>query len=114
MNIMDAALFLNRAAEITGNKSYRVVAQRQLDWVMGCNPFDASAIEGVGYNQPLRGLFGEFFPPTPQIPGGVSIGLLYSSFDPNLYGNCGHNEYDMPVVGNVLWVMAEQVKQQGK
>jgi hypothetical protein len=114
MNIMDAALFLNRAAEITGNKSYRVVAQRQLDWVMGCNPFDASAIEGVGYNQPLRGLFGEFFPPTPQIPGAVSIGLLYSSFDPNLYGNCGHNEYDMPVVGNVLWVMAEQAKQHGK
>ena len=75
MSIMEAALFLNRAAEITGDKTCRTVAQRQLDWVMGCNPFDASAIEGVGYNQPLRGLFGEFFPPTPQIPGAVSIGL---------------------------------------
>ena len=114
MNITDAALFLNRAAEITGDKSYRVVAQRQLDWVMGCNPFDASAIEGVGYNQPLRGLFGEFFPPTPQIPGAVNIGLEYRSFDPNQYGNCGANEYDMPEVGNVLWLMAEQAKQQGK
>ena len=113
MNITDAALFLNRAAEITGDKSYRVVAQRQLDWVMGCNPFDASAIEGVGYNQPLRGLFGEFFPPTPQIPGAVNIGLEYRSFDPNQYGNCGANEYDMPEVGNVLWLMAEQAKQQG-
>ena len=114
MNITDAALFLNRAAEITGDKSYRVVAQRQLDWVMGCNPFDASAIEGVGYNQPLRGLFGEFFPPTPQIPGAVNIGLEYRSFDPNQYGNCGANEYDMPEVGNVLWLMAELAKQQGK
>ena len=66
--ILLAGLFLNRAAEITGNPECRVVAQRQLDWVMGCNPFDASAIEGVGYNQPLRGIFGEFFPPTPQIP----------------------------------------------
>jgi len=109
-DIMLAALFLNRAAEITGNRSYRVVAQRQLDWVMGCNPFDASAIEGVGYNQQLRGLFGEFFPPTPQIPGAVGIGLRFRSFDPNQYGNCGANEYDMPVVGNVLWVMAEQAK----
>lgn len=90
------------------------MAQRQLDWVMGCNPFDASAIEGVGYNQPLRGLFGEFFPSTPQIPGAVSIGFQFASFDPNLYGNCGPNEYDMPVVGNVLWVIAEQAKQQGK
>jgi hypothetical protein len=108
-HIMGAALFLNRAAEITGNVSYRTVAQRQLDWVMGCNPYDASAIEGVGYNQPLRGIFGEFFPPTPQIPGAVSIGFDAGSFSPNTYGN-GPNEYDMPVVGNVLWLMAEQAK----
>ena len=114
MSIMEAALFLNRAAEITGDKNYRSVAQRQLDWVMGCNPFDASAIEGVGYNQPLRAQFGEFFPPTPQTPGAVGIGFQYRSFDPNQYGNCGANEYDMPVVGDVLWVMAEQAKQPGK
>ena len=114
LHITNTALFLNRAAEITGDQTYRTVAQRQLDWVMGCNPFDASAIEGVGYNQPLRGLFGEFFPPTPQIPGAVSIGLEYRSFDPNQYGNCGANEYDMPAVGNVLWLMAEQAKQRGK
>jgi hypothetical protein len=107
-------LFLNRAAEITGDKTFRAVAQRQLDWVMGCNPFDASAIEGVGYNQPLRAQFGEFFPPTPQIPGAVGIGFQYRSFDPNQYGHCGANEYDMPVVGNVLWVMAEQAKPQRK
>lgn len=109
MNITDTALFLNRAAEITGDKIYRTVAQRQLDWVMGCNPFDASAIEGVGYNQPLRGLYGEFFPPTPQIPGAVSVGLNAGSFSPEKYGN-GPNEYDMPVVGNVLWLIAEQAK----
>lgn len=113
-DLMLAGLFLNRAAEITGDQTCRTVAQRQLDWVMGCNPFDASAIEGVGYNQPLRGLFGEFFPPTPQMPGAVSIGFQLGSFDPNLYGNCGPNEYDMPVVGNVLRLTAEQAKQQGK
>ncbi len=101
-----AGLFLNRAADITGNNQCRVIAQRQLDWIMGCNPFDASAIEGVGYNQPAHGLFGEFFPPTPQIPGAVSISLNRSSFDPQDYGFA--NEIDMPVSGNVLWLMEEQ------
>ena len=111
-DIMLAGLFLNRAAEITGDTTCRAVAQRQLDWVMGCNPFDASAIEGVGYNQPPRGIYGEFFPPTPQIPGAVSIGLSAHSFKPESYGSA--NEYDMPVVGNVLCLMAEQAKQQAK
>ena len=108
-DIMLAGLFLNRAAEITGDQTCRAVAQRQLDWVMGCNPFDASAIEGVGYNQPPRGIYGEFFPPTPQIPGAVSINLVPASFDPQRYG--GVNEYDMPPTGAALWLMAEQAKQ---
>jgi hypothetical protein len=109
--IMLAALFLNRAAELGGPAAGRAVAQRQLDWIMGCNPFDASAIEGVGYNQPDRGLYGEFFPPTPQIPGAVSINLIRDSFDPEKYGMV--NEYDMPIVGDVLWLMAEQARRSG-
>lgn len=109
-----AGLFLNRAGDITGNPECRAFAQRQLDWVMGCNPYDASAIEGVGYNQPLRGLFGEFFPPTPQIPGGVMVGLQPMSFDPKQYGNCGPNEYDMPQAGTALWLLAEQAKLHAK
>jgi hypothetical protein len=36
--------------------------------------------------------------------------LSPGSFRPETYGN-GPNEYDMPVVGNVLWLMAEQAKQ---
>ena len=107
-----AGLFLNRAGEITGNQECLAIAQRQLDWIMGCNPFDASAIEGVGYHQPLRGLFGEFFPPTPQIPGAVIVGLQPMSFDPQQYGNCGPNEYDMPQAGAALWLLAEQATRQ--
>jgi hypothetical protein len=106
-----AALFLNRVAEMGGPAACRATAQRQLDWIMGCNPFDASAIEGVGYNQPDRGLYGEFFPPTPQIPGAVSINLLEESFDPEKYGMV--NEYDMPIAGDVLWLMAEQARSSG-
>jgi len=94
------------AAKLTGRNEYRCVAQRQMDWILGCNPYDASAVEGVGYNQPLRGFYGEFFPPTPQIPGAVSTGLTSGSI---LMQNSGFaNEYDMPVVGWVLWLMTEQ------
>ncbi|MBN2293081.1 MAG: glycoside hydrolase family 9 protein, partial [Pirellulales bacterium] len=61
--IAAAGVFLRRAAAITGKDEYRHVAQRQMDWIFGCNPYDSSAVEGVGYNQPQRGFYGEFFPP---------------------------------------------------
>ncbi|NQU64308.1 MAG: glycoside hydrolase family 9 protein, partial [SAR324 cluster bacterium] len=80
LDIMAAGLFMRKASDVTGNHQYAELAQRQLDWIMGCNPFDCSTIEGVGYNQPHRGIFGEFFPPIPQIPGAVSIGVNEGSF----------------------------------
>ena len=105
--IAAAGVFLLRAAALTGKDEYRSVAQRQIDWIIGCNPYDASAVEAVGYNQPLRGFYGEFFPPTPQIPGAVSTGLNSASILMQNYGFA--NEYDMPIVGWVLWLMTEQV-----
>jgi len=108
LDILAAGLFMQRAAQITGKRTYTETAQRQLDWIMGCNPFDASTIEGVGYNQPHRGVFGEFFPPTPQIPGAVSVGVNENSFSQESYGFA--NEYDMPPTGFALWLMAECTK----
>lgn len=103
--IAPAGVFLLRAAAITGKDELRHVAQRQLDWILGCNPYDASAVEGVGYNQPQRGFYGEFFPPTPQIPGAVSTGITSASI---ISQNSGFaNEYDMPIVGLVLWLMTD-------
>ncbi len=104
--IAAAGVLMRHAAKLTGRDDYRQTAQRQMDWILGGNPYDASAVEGVGYNQPLRGFYGEFFPPTPQIPGAVSTGLTSGSI---LMQNSGFaNEYDMPVVGWVLWLMTEQ------
>lgn len=105
LDLMGIAHFLRSAAALTGEQQYADLAQRQLDWIMGCNPWDASAIEGVGYNQPQRGIFGEFFPPTPQIPGAVTVGFTPHSFEPESYGL--DNEYDMPVVGWTLWLLSE-------
>lgn len=105
--IAAAGVFLRRAAALTGKEEYRHAAQRQMDWILGCNPYDSSSVEGVGYNQPQRSFFGEFFPPTPQIPGGVSTGITSWSITQQNSGFA--NEYDMPIVGLVLWLMTEQV-----
>lgn len=104
-SIVAAGVFLCQVAELTGKDEYRHVAQRQIDWILGCNPYDSSAVEGVGYNQPQRGFFGEFFPPTPQIPGAVFTGITAGSI---ISQNSGFaNEYDMPIVGSVLWLLTD-------
>lgn len=105
LDIMAAALFLKKAAALLGEDAYRGIAQSQLDWILGSNPFDSSTVEGVGYNQPHRGLFGEFFPCTPQIPGAVSTGISPNSFNPRGFGL--DNEYDMPMVGWMLWLLSD-------
>ena len=78
LDAMASAFFLLRAHKLTGEKSFREVALRQIDWIFGCNPFDASTVEAVGRNQPERLInTDEFFPPVPQIPGArISGGKL--------------------------------------
>jgi hypothetical protein len=105
LDLIAGARFLIKAAAHLGNDEYKVLAQKQIDWLMGTNPWDASNIEGVGYNHPHRGIFGEFFPPVPQIPGAVYTGLSGDSFNPGSYGL--NNEYDMPMVGWLLPLLTE-------
>ncbi len=49
----------------------RKLAQRQLDWVLGVNPFDASMVLGVGRNQPPTYPSKEMVPGVPDIEGAV-------------------------------------------
>ncbi len=74
-----AALY---ASGITGNKELVRIAQHQLDWIYGANPYNASSVTGIGYNQPVifRTGPGEFSPPTPLLTGGVMTGI---GSDPN-------------------------------
>jgi len=105
LDLQAAAIFLKKASGIFNDNRYADLAQSQLDWILGVNPFDSSSVEAVGYNQPHRGLFGEFFPCTPQIPGAVSTGISPHSFDPKGFGL--DNEYDMPMVGWMMWLLSE-------
>lgn len=99
--ITDHALtvqFLIRMADIFGKERTLPLAQRLIDFLIGYNPADVSAIEGVGYNQAQHALFGEYFPSQPQMPGGV-----FTDFTPGgqSFDNYGV-EYDLPLTGELL------------
>jgi hypothetical protein len=106
-DILGRAIFLLHAFDLFQDRRYWKTACRQIDWVLGCNPFDMSTVEGLGYNQPVRLISEEFFPPTPQIPGAVMTGILGDEFDePVLAGGILH-EYDMPPTSLLMWLLAE-------
>jgi hypothetical protein len=109
LDILGSGLFLLRASRLCGEKRYFQTACRQVDWVLGVNPFDASTVEGVGVNQPLRFInYGEFFPPTPQIPGAVMTGIQGDDNDnPAPFGNNCSTEYDMPPTAMLMWLLGE-------
>ena len=107
-DIAGGALFLHRAFRLTGEPRYLATAQRQVDWILGCNPFDASTVEGVGFNQPVRFVGGEFFPPTPQIPGAVMTGICGDDDDnPVPFANNCSTEYDIPANAPLMWLLSE-------
>ena len=100
LDLSAAGIVLKHSAKIFDDARYELAAQNQIDWILGANPFDASSVEGLGYNNPHRGVFGEFFPPVPQIPGGVYTGITEHAFLEEAFGlEC---EYDLP---ETTWFM---------
>ena len=51
---------LAKASKLLKEPRLAALAQRQLDWILGVNPFDASTMTGVGRNQPKQFVTGEF------------------------------------------------------
>ena len=109
-NIASAGVGLLKAASILGDPSLKAVAQKQLDWIIGFNPFSSSTIVGVGHNQ-LPHMFGctdAFRPGTPVLPGAVMNGLCGDREDrPYIIPHDTYNdrEYWMPAVALTLWLM---------
>ncbi len=103
---------LSKAADVLNFPELRRLAQRQLDWIVGANPFNASTVSGVGRNQPTVYVPGAFKPPTPTIPGGVMNGIGGTLDDqpdlaPKSWNTC---EYWTPMVAHTMWLMAELQK----
>jgi hypothetical protein len=108
-NIASAGVGLVRASKILGDPSLRAVAQCQLDWVLGCNPFYASTVVGIGHNHPPQFVNGnEFHPATPRLPGAVMNGLGGTADDQPFVGDGIYNvsEYWTPMVSYTMWLMA--------
>jgi hypothetical protein len=109
-NLASAGIALVHAARILKKPSYLITAQRQLDWILGLNPFSASTVEGFGHNQPEAYInSNEFRPATPIIPGAVMNGIGGTMDDePALYPGSYHTaEYWTPMVSHTLWLAAE-------
>ncbi|HZD03976.1 MAG TPA: hypothetical protein VE173_03635, partial [Longimicrobiales bacterium] len=98
------ALLLGRAARLFGQPDYRGLAYRQLEWIMGANPFAACLMTGEGMRNPyphsrFAGL----------IPGGIMNGIAGNTRDePVLDMEYGFDwrttEYWSPHNAYYLWV----------
>ena len=71
-HLLSYALFLGRFAQLAGdkNKQYVDLAYRQIEWIMGANPFGACLMTGVGARNPIP--YSVFVGP---IIGGVMNGV---------------------------------------
>jgi len=83
-------------------------AQRQIDWIIGANPFDESTIDLVGRNQHTMFDAHCFVPPTPRIRGAVLNGIGGDENDmPDLLDGSYHTcEYWTPMVAHTMWLAA--------
>jgi hypothetical protein len=108
-NIASAATGFVKAASILNDKNLLRAAQRELDWICGCNPLNSSTIVGFGNNQPPRYIPSAFIPHTPEIAGAVMNGLAGDHFDRPFIGDgiWQVSEYWTPMVAATFRLMAE-------
>ncbi len=108
-NLASAGVGLVKAAHILKDEKLKSIAQKQLDWIIGVNPFCSSTIEMVGHNNPMHYPGGTFQPNVPVIPGAVLNGLGGNIDDQVSIGNGDWqiSEYWTPMVAYTLWLMAE-------
>ena len=108
-NIAGKGVALMKAAKIFNNKEYAAVAQHQLDWILGMNPFNKSTMVGVGPDQPIHYTGSQSPPKTPLIDGAVRNGIVGDINDePDLMnGSWQTCEYWTPMVGMTAWLFAE-------
>ncbi len=107
-NAASTGIGLLYAAKILNNEKLKVVAQRQLDWIIGSNPLNMSTAEEIGHNQPIRFINRTLNIP-PLIPGAVMNGIGGTIDDqahmkPGSWQNC---EYWTPPTVHTMWLMVE-------
>jgi len=107
-NIASSGVGLLKAASVLKDDHMKALAQKQLDWILGSNPFNSSTMEGAGYNHPVHFAGSSFLPSVPVLPGAVLNGLGGDHEDMPVIGNGDWqiSEYWTPMVAYTLWLMA--------
>jgi hypothetical protein len=108
-NVASAGVGLLKASQVLNDPRLKAMAQKQLDWIVGSNPFNSSTVIGIGYNHPKHFPGSTFIPNTPVIPGAVLNGLGGTHEDqPDIgTGSWQISEYWTPMVSFTIWLMAE-------
>jgi len=111
-NAASAAIGLIKASALLHNKSLLSLAQRELDWICGSNPFNSSTIVGCGNNQPPAYQTTSFVPGIPAITGAVMNGIGGDHNDQPFKGDgiWQVSEYWTPMVATTLWLIKEVEK----
>jgi hypothetical protein len=107
--ILSKGIVLAKAAALFKRPEWMVLAQNQLDWVLGFNPFRRSFVSNVGHYNPPHMWAWEQVPYTPIISGAVMNGIVGDEQDrPALRaGSCESCEYWTPHVCYFMWLITE-------
>lgn len=101
-----AAFILSR---LFGDKELKDIATRQLEYIVGFNPFAMSTIYGDGYDYPL--LYGAY---AGDVVGAVPVGIETFENDDEPYfpmqNNCTYKEIWTHTTARVMWLVAELFK----
>ena len=108
-NLASAGVGLRKAARVLDDPDLLALAQAQLDWITGVNPFNSSTLIGVGHNHPRHFPGSTYLPRTPVIHGAVMNGFGGDESDEIQLGtgNWQISEYWTPMVAFTIWLMAE-------
>lgn len=98
-----AAFILSR---LLNDKELKHIATRQLEYIIGYNPFAMSTIYGDGYDYPP--LYGAY---AGDVVGAVPVGIETFENDDEPYfpmqNNCTYKEIWMHTTARVMWLVAE-------
>ncbi|GAI43029.1 unnamed protein product, partial [marine sediment metagenome] len=108
-NLASAGVGCIKAARLLNDPGLAALAQRQLDWIVGANPFNSSTSSGIGFNHPDAFINRSLAPQTPVIPGAVMNGIGGNEEDepdlkPGSWQTC---EYWTPMLFYTMWLTAE-------
>ncbi len=96
-------------ADVLGDKSLKDIATRQLEYIVGYNPFAMSTIYGDGYNYPP--LYGAY---AGDVVGAVPVGIETFENDDEPYMpmqvNATYKEIWTHTTASVLWLLAQVFK----